>query len=66
MLFDISLVYDDVISVFRHPDAKLLFFSFVDICCRTAGLTSFPDYLVLHMRKFVLEEGWVPKKLGKF
>lgn len=31
---------------------------------RTAGLTSFPDYLVLHMRKFVMEEGWVPKKLG--
>ncbi|KAK4484369.1 hypothetical protein RD792_006947 [Penstemon davidsonii] len=30
---------------------------------KTAGLTSFPDYLVLHMRKFVLEEGWVPKKL---
>lgn len=33
---------------------------------RTAGLTSFPDYLVLHMRKFVMEEGWVPKKLGNF
>ena len=31
--------------------------------CRTAGLTSFPDYLVLHMRKFVMEVGWVPKKL---
>ncbi|KAF9604901.1 hypothetical protein IFM89_011183 [Coptis chinensis] len=31
---------------------------------KTAGLTSFPDYLVLHMRKFVMEEGWVPKKLG--
>nr|CAN66533.1 hypothetical protein VITISV_025191 [Vitis vinifera] len=29
---------------------------------KTAGLTSFPDYLVLHMRKFVMEEGWVPKK----
>lgn len=38
---------------------------FVDIC-RTAGLTSFPDYLVLHMRKFVMEAGWVPKKLGIF
>lgn len=31
---------------------------------RSAGLTSFPDYLVLHMRKFVMEAGWVPKKLG--
>uniref|UniRef100_A0A1D1YQ29 Ubiquitin carboxyl-terminal hydrolase n=1 Tax=Anthurium amnicola TaxID=1678845 RepID=A0A1D1YQ29_9ARAE len=30
---------------------------------KTAGLTTFPDYLVLHMRKFVMEEGWVPKKL---
>ncbi|CAI9088609.1 OLC1v1022989C2 [Oldenlandia corymbosa var. corymbosa] len=33
---------------------------------RTAGLTSFPDYLVLHMRKFVLEAGWVPKKLDVY
>nr|GMD20700.1 ubiquitin carboxyl-terminal hydrolase 14-like isoform X1 [Ipomoea batatas] len=32
----------------------------------TAGLTSFPDYLVLHMRKFVMEEGWVPKKLDVY
>uniref|UniRef100_A0A2C9UF01 Ubiquitin carboxyl-terminal hydrolase n=1 Tax=Manihot esculenta TaxID=3983 RepID=A0A2C9UF01_MANES len=30
------------------------------------GLTSFPDYLVLHMRKFVMEEGWVPKKLDVY
>ncbi|KAF5949684.1 hypothetical protein HYC85_011677 [Camellia sinensis] len=30
---------------------------------KAAGLTSFPDYLVLHMRKFVMEAGWVPKKL---
>ncbi|KAK8921317.1 Ubiquitin carboxyl-terminal hydrolase 14 [Platanthera zijinensis] len=33
---------------------------------KTAGLTTFPDYLVLHMRKFVLEEGWVPKKLDVY
>ncbi|KAK7405071.1 hypothetical protein VNO78_06254 [Psophocarpus tetragonolobus] len=25
---------------------------------RTAGLTSFPEYLVLHMRRFVMEAGW--------
>ncbi|GAU28743.1 hypothetical protein TSUD_372520 [Trifolium subterraneum] len=31
---------------------------------KTAGFTSFPDYLVLHMRRFVMEAGWVPKKLG--
>ncbi|CAI0375521.1 unnamed protein product [Linum tenue] len=33
---------------------------------KKAGLTSFPDYLVLHMRKFVMEEGWVPKKLDVY
>lgn len=35
------------------------------ICCgRTTRLATFPDYLVLHMRKFVLSAGWVPKKMG--
>ncbi|KAK9089520.1 hypothetical protein Scep_028602 [Stephania cephalantha] len=33
---------------------------------KRAGLTSFPDYLVLQMKKFVLEEGWVPKKLDVY
>ncbi|KAG5551182.1 hypothetical protein RHGRI_009572 [Rhododendron griersonianum] len=33
---------------------------------KTAGLISFPDYLVLHMRKFVMEAGWVPKKLDVY
>ncbi|KAM5585851.1 ubiquitin carboxyl-terminal hydrolase 14 [Rosa sericea] len=33
---------------------------------KSAGLTSFPDYLVLHMRKFVMEAGWVPKKLDVY
>ncbi|KAK9002409.1 hypothetical protein V6N11_025091 [Hibiscus sabdariffa] len=33
---------------------------------KTAGLTSFPHYLVLHMRKFVMEAGWVPKKLDVY
>lgn len=33
---------------------------------KTAGLTTLPDYLVLHMRKFVLEKGWVPKKLDVY
>ncbi|GKA09277.1 ubiquitin carboxyl-terminal hydrolase 14, partial [Tanacetum coccineum] len=32
----------------------------------TAGLNSFPDYLVLHMRQFVMETGWVPKKLDVY
>ncbi|XP_077254029.1 ubiquitin-specific protease 14 [Tasmannia lanceolata] len=33
---------------------------------KTTGLTTFPDYLVLHMRKFVMEAGWVPKKLDVY
>ncbi|CAA6670655.1 unnamed protein product [Spirodela intermedia] len=33
---------------------------------KTAGFRTFPDYLVLHMRKFVMEEGWVPKKLDVY
>ncbi|KAM7250829.1 hypothetical protein ACFE04_022712 [Oxalis oulophora] len=33
---------------------------------KTAGLTTFPDYLVLHMRKFLMEAGWVPKKLDVY
>ncbi|RDX82076.1 Ubiquitin carboxyl-terminal hydrolase 14, partial [Mucuna pruriens] len=33
---------------------------------KTAGLTSFPDYLVLHMQRFVMEAGWVPKKLDAY
>ncbi|KAK4768047.1 hypothetical protein SAY87_003188 [Trapa incisa] len=34
--------------------------------CRTTVLTSFPDYLVLHVRKFVMEASWVPKKLDVY
>jgi ubiquitin carboxyl-terminal hydrolase 5/13 len=37
-----------------------------NVLCRTAGFNTFPDYLVLHMRKFVLEAGWVPKKLDVY
>ncbi|KAL8144321.1 hypothetical protein V2J09_017353, partial [Rumex salicifolius] len=33
---------------------------------KTTGLTSFPDYLVLHMRKFVMDAGWVPRKLDVY
>ncbi|KAI9184975.1 hypothetical protein LWI28_003035 [Acer negundo] len=33
---------------------------------KSTGFTSFPDYLVLHMRKFVMEAGWVPKKLDVY
>ncbi|KAM3328862.1 hypothetical protein ACQJBY_026149 [Aegilops geniculata] len=33
---------------------------------KTTGLKTFPDYLVLQMRKFVMGEGWVPKKLDVY
>eukprot|EP00897_Mesotaenium_endlicherianum_P009541 jgi/Mesen1/8615/ME000050S08022 len=34
---------------------------------KTARLATFPDYLVLHMRKFVISQGsWVPSKLDVF
>ncbi|KAF0916131.1 hypothetical protein E2562_000733 [Oryza meyeriana var. granulata] len=33
---------------------------------KTAGFKTFPDYLVLQMRKFVMEAGWVPKKLDVY
>ncbi|RLN24644.1 ubiquitin carboxyl-terminal hydrolase 14 [Panicum miliaceum] len=33
---------------------------------KTAGFNTFPDYLVLHMCKFVMEAGWVPKKLDVY
>ncbi|KAG8045863.1 hypothetical protein GUJ93_ZPchr0008g11449 [Zizania palustris] len=33
---------------------------------KTAGFRTFPDYLVLQMRKFVMEAGWVPKKLDVY
>jgi uncharacterized UBP type Zn finger protein len=34
--------------------------------CRTTRLATFPDYLVIHLRKFILDAGWVPKKLDVF
>lgn len=33
---------------------------------KSSRFATFPDYLVLHMRKFVMEAGWVPKKLDVF
>lgn len=33
---------------------------------KSSRFSSFPDYLVIHMRKFVMEEGWVPRKSDVF
>jgi ubiquitin carboxyl-terminal hydrolase 5/13 len=33
---------------------------------KTARMGTFPPYLVLHMRKFVMDRGWVPRKLDVF
>ncbi|KAL6553441.1 ubiquitin-specific protease ubp14 [Orobanche gracilis] len=57
----------DCLECFSAPEELHDFYSTAlnakTTATKTAGLTSFPDYLVLHMRKFVLAEGWVPKKL---
>ncbi|XP_073312765.1 ubiquitin carboxyl-terminal hydrolase 14 [Primulina huaijiensis] len=60
----------DCLDCFSAPEELNDFYSTAldakTTAIKTAGLTSFPDYLVLHMRKFVLEEGWVPKKLDVY
>lgn len=60
----------DCLECFSSPEEVHDFFSTAlkskTTAIKTAGLTSFPDYLVLHMRKFVLEAGWVPKKLDVY
>eukprot|EP00898_Chlorokybus_atmophyticus_P002300 jgi/Chlat1/3070/Chrsp21S03316 len=33
---------------------------------KTTRLATFPDYLMLHLRKFRLDKGWVPTKLDVF
>lgn len=60
----------DCLDCFSAPEEVQDFYSNAlkskTTAIKTAGLTSFPDYLVLHMRKFVLEAGWVPKKLDVY
>ncbi|XP_009616171.1 ubiquitin carboxyl-terminal hydrolase 14-like isoform X1 [Nicotiana tomentosiformis] len=60
----------DCLDCFSAPEEVHEFYSTAlkarTTAIKTAGLTSFPDYLVLHMRKFVMEEGWVPKKLDVY
>ncbi|XP_022874755.1 ubiquitin carboxyl-terminal hydrolase 14 isoform X2 [Olea europaea var. sylvestris] len=60
----------DCLDCFSAPEEVHDFYSTAldarTTAVKTAGLTSFPDYLVLHMRKFVMEEGWVPKKLDVY
>ncbi|KVI02211.1 Peptidase C19, ubiquitin carboxyl-terminal hydrolase 2 [Cynara cardunculus var. scolymus] len=60
----------DCLNIFSAPEEVPGFYSTAlnakTTAIKTAGLTSFPDYLVLHMRKFVMEAGWVPKKLDVY
>lgn len=35
----------------------------IPIFFRTTRLSSFPDFLVIHLKKFTLREDWVPIKL---
>lgn len=61
---------NDCLECFSAPEEVHDFYSTAlksrTTAIKTVGLTSFPDYLVLHMRKFVLEAGWVPKKLDVY
>uniref|UniRef100_A0A7N0SZ72 Ubiquitin carboxyl-terminal hydrolase n=1 Tax=Kalanchoe fedtschenkoi TaxID=63787 RepID=A0A7N0SZ72_KALFE len=61
---------DACLATFSAPEEVQDFYSTAlktkATAIKTAGLTSFPDYLVLHMRKFVMEAGWVPKKLDVY
>ena len=34
-------------------------------CFRSTRFATFPDYLMVQMKKFTLGDDWVPKKLGK-
>ncbi|XP_021716651.1 ubiquitin carboxyl-terminal hydrolase 14-like isoform X1 [Chenopodium quinoa] len=58
------------LASYSAPEEVMDFFSTAlkakTTATKTTGLTSFPDYLVLHMRKFVMEDGWVPKKLDVY
>ncbi|XP_073118725.1 ubiquitin carboxyl-terminal hydrolase 14 [Henckelia pumila] len=60
----------DCLDCFSAPEELNDFYSTAldakTTAIKTAGLTSFPDYLVLHMRKFVLDSGWVPRKLDVY
>ena len=63
------LIFNTTAQPHSTPSVILVGFSIITIFFffefspyRTAGLASFPDYLVLRMRKFVMEKGWVPKK----
>ncbi|XP_058074485.1 transcription factor MYB30-like [Magnolia sinica] len=51
---------------YHHDSLRSFWLNLLKEAGETAGLTSFPDYLVLHMRKFVMEAGWVPKKLDVY
>ncbi|KAK6132743.1 hypothetical protein DH2020_033548 [Rehmannia glutinosa] len=54
----------DCLECFSAPEELHDFYSTALNAKTTAVKPDFvPDYLVLHMRKFVLEEGWVPKSL---
>ena len=44
------------------------YFNLVFVICfyrRTTRFSTFPDYLMVQMKKFTLGDDWVPKKLGK-
>lgn len=45
--------------------AVLLDCNLVSLLLRTTRFASFPDHLVIQVKKFTFGLDWVPKKLGK-
>ena len=39
--------------------------SYIALFFRTTRFLTFPDYLMVQVKKFTLGEDWVPKKLGQ-
>lgn len=60
-IFQFKLV---VFINFLFPSFKSTFFKIVIFFRRTSRFASFPEYLVLQIKKFTFGVDWVPKKLG--
>lgn len=49
----------DFLSLKSYVEIVFIFF------CRTSRFASFPEYLIVQIKKFTFGVDWVPKKLGK-
>lgn len=55
------------LEMFTQPEIVEQFYSTAlnqkTNACKTTSLASFPDYLLIHLKKFTLREDWIPIKL---